>query len=179
MAGFQQTPYITRNVRGWQPLGLCLGCLSLVVAWLLASSTPIFAQALDDDVLRERVKTSIERGQSFLLSKQNSDGSFDTGYVMNPVGANSLAGLALLTTGIEPSDPKIQKCLRYVRSLPKTTKTYDLGLAIMFFSAAGEERDRPQARLVGLVCRFDLLLRLLPQVRTQHGRCRFRASWGR
>jgi len=143
MASVQQTQQAARNSHGLQPVGF--GVIALAIALLLAIARPAGAQAIDDDALRDQVKTAIDRGQRFLKSQQNGDGSFDTGYGLgNVVGANSLVGLALLTSGIEPKDPAIQKCLRFVRSLPKTTETYDIGLAILFLSAAGERQDQPR-----------------------------------
>jgi len=143
MAALQRTKQAKWNAQGLQPLGLCVVILAITL--LLTITSPACAQAIDDDVLRAQIKTSIERGQRFLLSQQNGDGSFETGHhIKNEVGANSLVGLALLTSGVDPSDRAIQKCLRYVRGLPPTTETYDIGLAILFFSAAGEARDKPR-----------------------------------
>ena len=124
-----------------------LGYLALTLTLLWTSSQTVQAQGEGDDALRQGVKTAIAQGQRFLKSQQRGDGSFETGYThANVVGANSLVGLALLTSGMEPSDPVIQKCLRYVRSQPPTTNTYDLGTAIMFYAAAGEAQDKPRIR---------------------------------
>ena len=122
-----------RNTRG----GLSLGMV--VFVFLLALTHRAAAQVDSDDTLRERVKNSIQLGQNYLLSQQNGNGSFETGYSdKNIVGANSLVGLALITSGMDPSDKAIQKCLRFIRTQPLPTETYDRGLAILFFSAAGD-----------------------------------------
>ena len=116
------------------------------------------AQAVSDDALRESVKIAITQGQRFLKSRQLGNGSFDTDFDgANSVGANSLIGLALLTSGIEPNDPAIQKCLRFVRSRPGTKNTYDLGAAIMFYAAAGEQQDKPRIRQMASILVNDQL----------------------
>ncbi len=116
-----------------------------VLALLLALPGRAFAQAQTDDVLREKVKTAIQRGQKFLLSRQNGNGSFQSGYEgPYSVGSNSLVGLALITSGMDPKEDSIQKCLRYIRSEQLPQGTYDIGLAILFLSAAGEARDKPR-----------------------------------
>ncbi len=132
----------TTKAQGLQPLGfVALAFLAL----LLACPSQSFAQAENDDVLREKVKTAIQRGQKYLLSRQNGNGSFETGYEGGyTVGSNSLVGLALITSGMDPKEVAIQRCLRFIRleQLPK--QTYDLGMAILFLSAAGESRDVPR-----------------------------------
>lgn len=119
--------------------------LLVIVVYLvvcLGQAKPVAAQGMDDDRLRESVKSAIKRGQQFLLLQQNGDGSFESGFLDgNPLGSNCLIGLSLITSGMDPKSPQIQGCLRYVRSLPETTETYDLGLAILFMSAVGESRD--------------------------------------
>ncbi len=122
------------------------GRVVVLMAMLLTLSSQVIAEPINDDLLREKVKSCIEGAQDFLLSQQQGNGSFETGHLGNEVGANSLVGLALLTSGVDPKHKAIQKCLRYVRSLPETTETYDIGLAIMFFSAAGEEQDKVRIR---------------------------------
>lgn len=100
--------------------------------------------AVEDDVLRDRVKAAIERGQRALTSSQAGDGSFPTQHLNYAIGSNSLVGLALLNSGMPPKDPSIQGALRHVRSLPPPNATYDLGLGIMFLAAVGEPRDKPR-----------------------------------
>lgn len=135
----------TKKAQGLRPRGFVTLTIISLGALLLWLPSPACAQAENDDVLRERVKTAIQRGQKFLLSRQNGSGSFETGYEGGfTIGANSLVGLALITSGMEPSDPAIQKCLRYVRSQQLPLGTYDLGMAIMFLAAAGEARDKPR-----------------------------------
>ena len=130
------------KAQGWQPLGFVV---LAIFALLLALPSQAFAQAQTDDVLREKVKTAIQRGQQFLLSKQNGNGSFETGYEGGyTVGANSLVGLALITSGMEPKEAAIQRCLRFVRLERLPEGTYDIGLAILFLSAVGEARDKPR-----------------------------------
>ncbi len=114
--------------------------LVIFLGVLLAIPRP--ASAVDDDVLRDRVKTAIERGQKTLIAKQRGDGSFDAGHLNNIIGANSLVGIALLNSGLPPKDPAIQGVVRFIRTQQDSNKTYDLGLGIMFLAAVGEPRDR-------------------------------------
>ena len=130
------------KAQGWQPLGLAIIAM---LALLLALPGRAFAQVQTDDALREKVKTAIQRGQKFLLSRQNGNGSFQSGYEgAYTVGSNSLVGLALITSGMEPKEAPIQNCLKFVRLEQLPTGTYDIGLAILFLSAAGETRDKPR-----------------------------------
>ena len=138
-----------------------LGIFGIVIVgvMLVSLNVPdVQAQDLNDDTLRESVKLAITQGQRFLKSKQLGDGSFNTEFeAANSVGANSLVGLALITSGIEPSDPVIQKCLRFVRTRPATENTYDLGAAIMFYAAAGEAQDKPRIRQMASILVNDQL----------------------
>ncbi len=132
--------------------------LVLLTFAFLTPGQPVVAQQANDDALRQSVKTAIDRGQSYIKSQQNGDGSFQTSFVgANAVGANSLVGLALLNSGVESSDPAIQKCLRYVRTLPATKNTYDLGTAIMFYAAAGDPQDKPRIRQMANILLEDQL----------------------
>lgn len=141
----------TQNERVERPARLWLAPFGILIVGFFAlclNAQIAQAQAVnDDDALRDSVKIAITQGQRFLKSMQIGNGSFNTEYdSANSVGANSLIGLALITSGIEPSDPVIQKCLRFVRSRPETDNTYDLGAAIMFYAAAGEAQDKPRIR---------------------------------
>lgn len=145
----------SRLIRRW--LGtLCI--LVVGISFLCMGQKPAHAQDDSDDALRESVKVAITRGQRYLKSRQLGNGSFNTGYDgANSVGANSLVGLALLTSGVEPNDPAIQRGLRFVRSQPETKNTYDLGLAIMFYAAAGEQQDKPRIRQLANILVKDQL----------------------
>lgn len=130
-----------QSVRRWVAMGL----------FLVLALSPRFVLAAEDDALREQVVTAIERGQKTLIAMQNGDGSFPTQHLNYAVGSNSLVGLALLNSGVPPKDPAIQGCVRYIRSLPQPSATYDLGLGIMFLSAVGEPRDKPRIQQWAMV----------------------------
>jgi hypothetical protein len=87
----------------------------------------------------ERVRNSIRQGIEYLLNEQSGRGTWDdmTDY---PGGVTALATLALLTAGVEPSHPKIQKALTYLRTL-EPNKTYTVSLQTMALCAAEPKRD--------------------------------------
>jgi hypothetical protein len=65
------------------------------------------------DPLELRVNRAVDWGCEFLLSKQNSDGSWHV-EAPHPIGRTSLALLALLHGGVSQSDPHIQKGVDYL-----------------------------------------------------------------
>ena len=116
---------------------LALQTLLLVAAWGLIPGT-VRAQ-VDGPISAEQVRESIRRGVQYLLGEQSPQGQWND-IPGNPGGVTALCTLALLNSGVEPSDPHIQKSLKYLRGLePK--KTYCVALRIMVFSAAEPRRD--------------------------------------
>lgn len=94
----------------------------------------------------EDVARAVERGVAFLKSHQNDDGTwnFRDGSPAHPVGVAGLAGLALIESGVPPSDPAVQKAAQVVRDgTPQVGATYELSLVIMFLDRLGEEADGP------------------------------------
>lgn len=113
--------------------------------------------ALKDPLLKQfanevLVTAAIRRGQEYLVKKQIEDGYFPSKLDGHKVGVTSLALLALLDTGIKPSDKPVQAGLRYLRGVPTPMKTYDAGLMLAVLSAVGEDEDKPRiAKLATLL----------------------------
>jgi len=90
-------------------------------------------------VTAEQVRDAIEGGKKFLLSEQGSRGNWDS-FGQYPGGVTALCTLALLNAGVEPTHPKIQKALAYLRKL-EPGKTYSVALQTMAFCAATPRQD--------------------------------------
>jgi hypothetical protein len=123
--------------------GLCLlASLSLVAAALPQPPAP---QRPKED-LAEKVRVAIERGKQF-LKDQERDGNWeiDSATLSWKGGWTSLAMLALMNSGVAPTEPEIQRGLKYLRTLPPAG-TYVVGLQTMVFAQAGfaVDRDRIQ-----------------------------------
>ena len=57
-------------------------------------------------------------------------------------GSTALAALALLESGVKPSDPAMQRAAQFIRSrADSVTQTYSLALAIFFLDRLGDRRD--------------------------------------
>jgi hypothetical protein len=116
---------------------------SLLVAALVFSATlSPFGQVLAQqqrELSAEQVRNSINRAREYLLNEQSGRGTWDdmTDY---PGGVTALCTLALLTSGVEPSHPKIQKSLDFLRAL-KPNKTYTVSLQTMALCAGEPRRD--------------------------------------
>ena len=101
----------------------------------------------DHKAFTERVNASVDRGVAALRGMQKEDGSFGDfrwGYQPNvfPVGQTCLAVLALLSSGVQKSDPAITKAVAYVLARPAAS-TYECGLeAMMLEHLAAPEFER-------------------------------------
>jgi len=95
------------------------------------------------EVTAEQIRTAIDRGANYLLEQQQNDGSWPemAGY---PGGVSALCTLALLNVGVEADDRRMQKALKYLRTIPPE-KTYVVALQTMVFARAEWDRDRTQA----------------------------------
>ncbi len=109
-------------------LVLAIGPFGLVVAT---------AQA---DVAPEDVRKAIDRGAAYLKGQQRADGSW-VDYIRQSGGVSALATLALLNSGVDPSDEQMQKALNYLRKI-KPERTYTVALQTMVFARAEPDRDR-------------------------------------
>src|SRR5690606_9958291 len=119
------------------PMRPCEPMLSLVAALVVAFIAPgaTLAQAPPvGPVDAEQVISSIERGVDYLKREQNPRGNWNDQLAF-PGGVSALCTLALLNSGIEPSDPVVEKALTYLRRA-KLEKTYTVTLQTMVLCAA-------------------------------------------
>jgi hypothetical protein len=104
------------------------------------------ARPADQDPLVDQVRKSIDAGVTFLRSQQRQ-GNWELGpeKVSYPGGWTSLALLALLTSGVPPTDDAVRQGLEYLRTV-EPSKTYVVGLQTMAFALAGDPADRGRIR---------------------------------
>ncbi len=102
------------------------------------------AQAQPDQPLTaERVRAAIDGGVKYLLTEQNPrTGAWNT-YVRQRGGVTALCTLALLNSGVEPSNEQIKKALAFLRKVPPT-QTYSVSLQTMAMCAASPREDLVQ-----------------------------------
>ena len=138
-----------------------------------------------------RVNTAVDRGVVALRSMQKPDGSFGDfrwGYQPNvfPVGQTCLSVLALLSSGVQKSDPAITKAVEFVIARPPKS-TYECGLAAMMLEhlAAPEFERFEIARMTREQRRSHVFVRnLKPDHKTAMAGCvawlmdaRYRGVW--
>ncbi len=84
---------------------LTIGCVLATLAFAIVQSS----QAADDARLREQVLNAIERGQRFIVSRQQRNGSWSSSDAMAQFenGTTGLAILALLNSGLKEDDPAV------------------------------------------------------------------------
>jgi hypothetical protein len=114
-------------------------------------------QARQFELTAELVRGSIARGCAFLASNQNPNGSFGAagfGRGSYPVGPSALTTLALLNSGVSPSDPVIVKALNYLRGFRDPGGTYETSLVLMALVAA-KDSERDKLRIAALAERLE------------------------
>ena len=116
---------------------VCLACLTLLgnVARLLAQPP--------QGVTADQVRSAIDGGIKYLLNEQNEKRGSWNEIPRYPGGVTALCTLALLNSGVEPSDPQIQKALAFLRKI-KPTQTYSASLQTMALCAATPRQDLVQ-----------------------------------
>jgi hypothetical protein len=112
---------------------------SVVGGLVLAVSLAGADTARAEDALVEQVQKAIDQGKIYLLNQA----SWETNpyAIAYPGAQTSLVVLALLQSGVPPSHDRIQKALKYLRTV-ESDRTYVLGLQTMAFAQAGEAIDR-------------------------------------
>lgn len=123
------------------PVVLLVAVLSLV--WAVP---PAGAQAppRDPDPLADRVRAAIQGGIKYLREQEAGHGNFEWRAIearVVPGGLTSLATFALLTAGVPPEDPMIQRLLAWIRQQP-LEQTYVVSLETMVYAAAGQNEDK-------------------------------------
>lgn len=124
----------------------------LIAVVLRALVFPYDAQVHAEDLSRELVKRSIERGVRYLTSTQHASGAWNRLH-QDCVGISSLCVLALLNSGVPVDDPHVSRGLQFLRSCTSNNiggenETYQTSLLIMALIAAKDPRDVQAIRLV-------------------------------
>lgn len=109
----------------------------VIVSALLVGTTGLPVQAA---ITAEAVREAIERGVDYLKRQQRRDGSWPE-HPGFPGGTTALCTLALLESGVDPSQEPIQRALGYLRKIPPE-RTYVVALQTMAFCRAEPKRDR-------------------------------------
>lgn len=94
-------------------------------------------------VTAENVRLAIDRGVAYLRQQQKPDGSWPLATTLrrsNKGGGTALATLAMLNSGVKPSDPQMQVALAYLRKIPPE-RTYVVSLQTMVFCVAEPKKD--------------------------------------
>lgn len=99
-------------------------------------------QALDEPLDAAQVIGAIDRAKAYLKREQNPRGQWDD-MSSYEAGVTSLCTLALLSAGVEPTDPTVSKALGYLRSI-ELEKTYTVSLQTMVLCAAEPKKDLVQ-----------------------------------
>ena len=115
-----------------------LVAVCLAIVFLSTHASVLIAQPAGP-VTAEQVRTAINGGIKYLLSEQKANGSWNE-LVQYPGGVTGLCTLALLNSGVDPSERHIQKALINLRKL-KPVKTYTIALQTMALCAAEPRRD--------------------------------------
>jgi hypothetical protein len=117
---------------------------ALVLAVSLCTLPALPAADNPKEPLVWQVRKAIDRGVQFLRDQEKGDGSWegvDSASVNYKGGWTSLAMLALLNAGVKPTDPIIDRGLKFLRKI-EPEQTYVVSLQTMVFAEAGRNEDR-------------------------------------
>lgn len=140
---------------------------NVVALTILLSCQPVFGQretlpGNGIERLQPRAAEAIDRGLTFLSSRQNEDGSFGTGSTRNNQGINAIIGMAYLSVGHTPHRGKhaerVNRCLSYILKNAQDSgyidhpeqgthgPMYGHGFATLFLAEAYGMTPRPDLR---------------------------------
>lgn len=125
--------------------GLRVGAIFLGGALVLVCAAPV---AADPKPLTKeeqaKVDATIDKGVAFLKNAQTKDGDWPRHWPGRYVVAQcALPAYALLESGVPANDPVIEKATAFLRRTAlKTSFTYDLSLALLFFDRLGDPNDK-------------------------------------
>lgn len=133
---------------------VCLGVL-LTFPSRAAAQAPARPVKAEEELV-EKVRKAIDNGVKFLKKEQSPQGNWE-GIVLNVLadmegGVTSLVTLALLNSGVKPTDPVVAKSLTFLRGI-RPKKTYVVGLQTMVFEQAREERSATDSTECGMAHR--------------------------
>src|SRR5262245_62014941 len=118
----------------------------VVLLALICAVPPKAAAPAAEDPLADRVRNAIERGVKYLRDQEDGHGNLEKAALLGHYsgGMTALGALALLTAGVPPDDPLVQRCLKYLRTLDpdRGGQTYVVSLQTMVFAAAGQNEDK-------------------------------------
>jgi hypothetical protein len=117
----------------------------IVVLSLTSSWSASTARAAEEDPIQNAIK----KGSKYLQGLYKPLGA-DRGKGYNMGGA-TLAGMALLESGVPETDPALKAIIHYVRdNALSQTGTYQISLTIMFLDRLGQANDRPIIQFLGV-----------------------------
>lgn len=101
--------------------------------------------AASDDLSAGAVRDSIDGAIAFLRQKQRKSGEWEE-YPGYAPGTTSLCALALLTAGLDESDPTLGRALEFLEGVTtaRQNQTYPISLQTMVFCQANPEKYRAQ-----------------------------------
>ncbi|MGC9454749.1 MAG: DUF4159 domain-containing protein [Phycisphaerae bacterium] len=115
--------------------------LSMLLVILLTAAAAYPAPPDVDEFSDEEVREGIERAKQWLYDQQNADGSWgDTfgGSRTYPGGLTAIVLFALLESGENAQDPRLEKALDWLSTVP-SDKTYTLGLRCNVWQLANRQ----------------------------------------
>ncbi|RMF37308.1 MAG: DUF4159 domain-containing protein [Planctomycetota bacterium] len=113
----------------------------LLTALVACQPAKIRAQGVD----AQSVERAIDQAIRFQLSGQRPDGGWPEYNQQYPRGVSCLVALSLLTAGLDPDHPNMQRALRYVDG-EELERTYTVALQTMVYCAANPNRYAAQIR---------------------------------
>ncbi len=131
---------INRRIRR-SKRGMALSAAMLCIWMIGLDGDSVFGQ-IPAERLAPLLQQAIDRGVEYLKRQQKPDGSWSDS-PPHVGGVSALCTLALLTAGVPPDDPVIQKALRQFRRFqPQTVNsTYSVSLQTMVLCRAEPDRD--------------------------------------
>ena len=111
----------------------------MLAVWLV--QIPALRAQPRGPITAEQVRDAIAGGGKYLKNEQNDSRGTWNDVGQYPGGVTALCTLALLNSGVPPSDPHVQKALVFLRDI-KPSKTYSVALQTMAFCAAEPLRDQ-------------------------------------
>lgn len=117
-----------------------LGLIAILFVALAAPAQP------REEPLVDRVRSAIDRGVRYLRRVENGKNHWETNDLIaqagsRPGGPTALALLALLNSGVSPTDPIIQRGMDWLRKVGPE-HVYVVGLQTMVFAEVGDVRDK-------------------------------------
>ena len=129
--------HLRRSLPGRWPLVWTLLCC-------LIQQTLISTPTATGQITAEKANKAIDRGVTFLKNQYKVNNNRWPEYAAVPGGIPALCTLALLQSGLPPSDPTVQQSLEQLRAMDNLQMVYARALVTMALCAAEPKRDRLQ-----------------------------------